>query len=72
MRKHYDFPDVIRPRDLPHVTGLSRTTCYRLGKDPSSGFPLAIRLSSGAVGYFRHQLVAWLKSRQYVGDSHED
>jgi predicted DNA-binding transcriptional regulator AlpA len=64
MSKFHNLPEVIRPRDLPLATGLSRTTCWRLAKDPSSGFPNKIRLSANAVGYFRHEIEAYLKSRQ--------
>lgn len=56
--------EVIRPRDLPLVTGLSRTQCWRLSRDPNSGFPAKIRLSSGAVGYSREHLEIWLKSKE--------
>ena len=66
MQKVHNLSEVIRPRDLPQTIGLSKTTCWRLSKDPSSGFPQKIRLSVGAVGYFRHQLEAWLESRQTV------
>lgn len=66
MPKHHNLQEVIRPRNLPQVTGLSRTSCWRLGKDPTSGFPKPIHLSTGAVGYFRHELEAWLESRQSV------
>ena len=64
MTRQHNASEVVRPRNLPQVTGLSRTTCWRLLNDPASGFPQPIRLSPGAVGYFRHQLEAWLKSRQ--------
>ena len=56
--------EIIRPRDLQQVTGLSRTTCWRLEKDPNSGWPRKIRLSAGAIGYFRHEIEEFLKSRQ--------
>lgn len=55
--------EVIRPRDLPLVTGLSRTQCWRLSRDPNSGFPAKIRLSSGAIGYSRQQIEMWLITR---------
>lgn len=58
--------EIIRPRDLPSVTGLSRTQCWRLSRDPASGFPSKIRLSSGAVGYSREHLEVWLKSKEEV------
>jgi predicted DNA-binding transcriptional regulator AlpA len=56
--------EIIRPRDLPLVTGLSRTSCWRLSKDPKSGFPPKIRLSVGAVGYSKKAIEEWLKSRE--------
>lgn len=56
--------EVIRPRDLPQVCGLSRTTCWRLSKDPASGFPPKIRLSSGAVGYSKISILRWLQARE--------
>lgn len=58
--------EIIRPRDLPFVTGLSRTTCWRLSNDPESGFPPKIRLSAGAVGYSKKAIELWLKSREEV------
>ncbi|OGU05528.1 MAG: hypothetical protein A2075_23845 [Geobacteraceae bacterium GWC2_58_44] len=56
--------EIIRPRDLPLICGLSRTTCWRLSKDPMSGFPPKIRLSAGAVGFSRESIEIWLKSRE--------
>lgn len=56
--------EIIRPRDLPFITGLSRTTCWRLSRDPSSGFPPKIRLSAGAVGFSKQAIEDWLKSRE--------
>ena len=58
---------IIRPRNMPQETGLSRTSIWRLENDPASGFPRRIRLSAGAVGYRRDQVEAWLESRQQVG-----
>lgn len=60
------YCEIIRPRDLPVVTGLSRTQCWRLSRDPTSGFPPKIRLSSGAVGYSRELLEKWLKTREEI------
>ncbi|WP_223921757.1 AlpA family transcriptional regulator [Geobacter sp. AOG2] len=56
--------EIIRPRDLPLVLGISRTQCWRLAKDPTSGFPPKIRMSSGAIGFSRQLLEAWRQSRQ--------
>lgn len=56
--------EIIRPRDLPTETGLSKTTIWRLEK--VGGFPKRIRLSAGAVGYRRAEVEAWLANRQTV------
>ncbi len=66
-RRDTSHDNIIRPRDLPQYLGISRTSCWRLEQDPDSGFPPKIRLAKSAVGYFRHQLEAWLESRQMVG-----
>lgn len=58
--------ETVRPRDLPQVTGLSRTQCWRLAKDPNSGFPPKIHLSSGAVGFSRKLIEKWLESKQEI------
>ena len=67
-RRDTSFDEVIRPRDLPHFLGISRTTCWRLDKDPSSGFPKKIHLSKGAVGYLRRELSEYIESRQHVSE----
>jgi len=58
--------EIIRPRDLPQCTGLSRTQCWRLSKDSKSGFPAKIRLSSGAVGFSKISIQNWIKSREEI------
>lgn len=55
---------IVRPSELQLYLGISKTTCWRLSKDPTSGFPRKIRMSNGSVGYFRHELDAWLESRR--------
>jgi prophage regulatory protein len=52
---------IIRPRNLPTITGLSRTSIWRLER--AGDFPKRIRLSAGAVGYRRAEVDAWLASR---------
>lgn len=59
------LPEIIRPRELPTETGLSRTTVWR--QEKTGDFPKRIRLSAGAVGYRRAEVEAWLESRQTVG-----
>lgn len=59
-----DRSNIARPRDLPALTGLSKTTIWRLER--ASDFPKRIRLSAGAVGYRMSDIQAWLDSRQTV------
>jgi prophage regulatory protein len=54
----------VRPRDLPLLTGLSRTTIWRL--ESSGEFPKRVRLSAGAVGYRMLEVLEWCASRQVV------
>jgi len=55
---------IIRPRNLPAITGLSRTTTWRLER--AGDFPKRIKLSVGAVGYRLSEIQAWLKARKAV------
>jgi prophage regulatory protein len=55
---------VVRPRNITKITGLSRTQIWRLGKDPDSGFPKKIQLSTAAVGWRLSEIIAWLESRK--------
>lgn len=55
---------IIRPSNLPHATGLSRTTCWRLER--AGDFPKRIKLSAGAVGYRRSDIETWLANREAV------
>ncbi len=58
--------NVIRPRYIQALTGLSRTTIWRLER--AGEFPKRIKLSSGAVGYKLDDIQAWIDSRELVGD----
>lgn len=53
---------IVRPRDLPQITGLSRTTIWRLEK--AGDFVCKVKLSTGAVGYYLDSILSWLKSRE--------
>lgn len=53
---------IIRPRNLPAITGLSRTTHWRLER--AGDFPKRVKLSAGAVGYRLSEVMAWLEARQ--------
>lgn len=61
-----DRSNIARPRDLPSLTGLSRTTIWRLER--AGDFVKKIRLSAGAVGYRISEIQNWLDSRQTVAE----
>lgn len=58
--------NIIRPRYLQALTGLSRTTIWRLER--AGEFPKRIKLSLGAVGYKLDDIQAWIDSRGLVND----
>lgn len=59
---------IIRMRECVQLVGLSRSTIFEIANtasprhDPS--FPRRVRLGSRSVGWFEHELVAWLESKQ--------
>lgn len=54
--------ELIRPRDVRAVVGLSRSRVYELVQ--AGQFPKPIRLSERAVGWRRADLDAWLAARE--------
>lgn len=62
MPYHHNLSEIVRPRELPIVTGISRTTCWRLER--AGDFPKKIQLSAGAVGWRMTEIMDWLKARQ--------
>lgn len=55
---------IIRPRNIPTITGLSRTTIWRLMK--ANKFPQTVQLSAGAVGWRMSEVQAWLDACKTV------
>lgn len=53
---------VIRAKSLPSITGLSRTTIWRLEK--AGNFPKRVKLSAGAIGWRLSEVMDWLNSRE--------
>ena len=61
-RKQWEFTgEIVRPCDLPRLTGLSRSTIYRLEK--ANGFVPKIRLTQTSCGYRRRDIERWLDER---------
>jgi len=55
---------IIRTSQLVEMTGLSRTTLWRL--EQSGDLPSRIQLSAKAVGYSLEEIEVWLKSRPSI------
>lgn len=53
--------DIIRPYHIRQATGLSTTTVWRYRQ--RGGFPEALRLTDGTIGWRRADISAWLESR---------
>jgi predicted DNA-binding transcriptional regulator AlpA len=53
--------DILRLRDVTSLTGLSRTTLWRLER--GGQFPKRIRLSPNSIGWEKRDIVAWLTAR---------
>lgn len=56
--------DVIRSKQLRQLTGLSRTTIWRLERE--GDFPARIRLTRTGVGWRRTEIETWLATRPEV------
>lgn len=52
----------VRPRELMAITGLSRTSIWRLEK--SGQLPSRRKISPGAVGWLHSEIEEWINSRQ--------
>ena len=58
-------PDrILRANEVVALTGLSRTTLWRLER--GGDFPTRRRLSSFAVGWVLSEVTEWLESRQTI------
>ncbi len=55
----------IRPKEVQSITGLSRTTIWRLEKE--QGFPSRRQISRGAVGYLYTDVLHWMETRNQAG-----
>jgi prophage regulatory protein len=54
---------ILRFEELRAMTGLSRTTVWRLERDPSVSFPRRVRLGANATGWIEAEVITWLESR---------
>ena len=51
----------LREREVRHMTGLSRSTRWRLER--AGKFPLRRSLSENAIGWLESEIQAWLATR---------
>jgi prophage regulatory protein len=63
MNNHLPIEDlrIIRIRDVIALTGLSRSAIYAAVK--AGTFPRQVKLSARSSGWFRAEVVLWLKER---------
>lgn len=52
---------ILRDSDLDRLTGISRTTRWRLERNQK--FPARIRLSPNSVGWLEEEVLDWIASR---------
>ncbi|MBL0639860.1 AlpA family phage regulatory protein [Aeromonas hydrophila] len=66
-------PKVLRIKDVTQKTGLARSTIYdRIDKKSpryDSSFPKRIKLGLAAVGWFEHEIDAWLYAQASMRDA---
>lgn len=55
---------ILRSPALIHMVGLSRTTVWRL--EQAGNFPARRKISSGTVGWFESEVLAWVAARKKV------
>lgn len=56
-------PHILRLGHVKAKTGLSRSSIYSFIK--AGSFPDRVQLGARAVGWFEHDVAAWLESRVY-------
>ncbi len=56
---------IIRPKELVKITGLSRSTIWRLENE--NLFPSKRQISHSAVGYLFSEIDEWMKTREQAG-----
>lgn len=63
-------PKVLRIKDVIQKTGLARSTIYdRISKKSpryDQNFPKPIKLGLAAVGWFEHEIDAWLHAQASI------
>ncbi len=55
--------EILRINEVRKISGLSRTTIWRLERHPESEFPKRVLLSKNSVGWFKDEIEEWLANR---------
>ncbi|MGR5294775.1 AlpA family phage regulatory protein [Vibrio mediterranei] len=58
-----DDVQIIRIKEVMGLTGLPRSSVYRLSDDPDEDFPKKVSLGSTAVGWVKAEITGWIKKR---------
>lgn len=61
---HQNQDRILRKDEAMALSGLSRTTLWRLERD--GNFPARRQLSVGAVGWLKSEIDAWIEARQAI------
>lgn len=68
MQNNQSAIQMLRVKEVVHTTGISRSSIYELlnPKSPryDPTFPKSIKISVSAVGWFQHEINAWLLSKK--------
>jgi predicted DNA-binding transcriptional regulator AlpA len=79
VKNHHDTPvSIISVKQVQALTCLSRTTIWRKTHDPDDDFPIPVRLSHKSIGFYAHEIEAYLLSLPRVittnklGVNHEE
>ncbi len=61
---------ILRTPEVTNITGLSRTTLWRLER--RGDFPRRIRLSPNSIGWIETEVEEWIESRPRKSSSESD
>ncbi len=57
---------ILRAKVVTERTGYSRIQIWRKSRDPEDDFPAPMQLGPNAIGWYEHEIDAWLESRPRV------
>jgi predicted DNA-binding transcriptional regulator AlpA len=78
VKAHHDIPvSIISVKQVQARLGISRTTIWRNTHDPDGSFPIPVRLSHKSIGFYAHEIEAYIVSLPRVitnklGVNHEE